>query len=398
MNCSKLFGKTSFESYSEFYMALAVARVLGDYGECLDMRDINIEKDMITGDHMAYFKVLIDRGYINLGVPNKDVVVDESELDINISAFDKIGDKLFREENGNYIWDYDLVVNEYKKVEPNFVLFSKMGNLVLHLVAFFILKRNWGYYPKSSKLHINIDNMQSKSTFLYVNLYSILLTMPWVGEYILLNVDFDSDTNVDIKYSIFCNNGYMSKRYKQWSVSEKLNIMKDLGMGVGSIVCWYQRAGIRENNTFGRITRAIIVRIDEIGDDFIAVRSVAVNKTKEESYLDYLESENQFLYSDLSTPTLYERNETLNIYNLGIENYFFEETNLLTKIDKAERVTKRVTIDGKEGDVEMSGVDAIYWILCQHDFDFDRALYREMYSGGDDLMWDLYGDDTSLEQ
>lgn len=57
---------------------------------------------------------------------------------------------------------------------------------------------------------------------------------------------------------------------------------------------------------------------------------------------------------------------------------------------------KRITIDGKEGDVSMSSIDAIYWLLCQYSIEFDRELYRNMYNDGKDLMWDLYGDDTDL--
>lgn len=398
MKCSEFFGKNHFESYSEFYFALAVARVLGEYGECLDMRDINIEPDMVTGEHMKYFKILIERGYIDLGVPNKDIIVDKSNLDLDISLFDKLGDNLFKKVEDHYEWSYDDVIDSYRYETPSLLILSSLGNTLVHLVAYFIVKRKWGYYPKGSKLVIKINNVQSKSTFIYVNLYSMLLSLGWLKDYIDLDVDFDPNTNVDVKYSIFCNNGYISKRYKQWSVSDKLRLLDSFGMKVGSIVCWYQRAGMCQNNIFGHINKAMIARIDEIGDDFISIRSVAVNKTKEESYLDYLESENQNLYSDLSTPKLYECNEILNIYNLGIENYFYDEANLLVKIDESERITKLVTIDGKQGEVEMSGVDAIYWILCQYGFDFDRSMYRELYSNGKDLLWDLYGNDAQVEE
>ena len=54
---------------------------------------------------------------------------------------------------------------------------------------------------------------------------------------------------------------------------------------------------------------------------------------------------------------------------------------------------KRITVQGKEADVEMNEVDAIYWLLCQYEIDFDRELYKSMYNSSKDLMWDEYGEE-----
>ena len=54
---------------------------------------------------------------------------------------------------------------------------------------------------------------------------------------------------------------------------------------------------------------------------------------------------------------------------------------------------KRITVQGKEADVEMNEVDAIYWLLCQYEIDFDRELYKHMYNNDEDLLWDLYGNE-----
>ena len=61
------------------------------------------------------------------------------------------------------------------------------------------------------KLVIQLDSQKAKSTFLYVNIYSVLQTLLWVREFIELDIDF-GDYIVDLDYSIFCNNGRVAGR------------------------------------------------------------------------------------------------------------------------------------------------------------------------------------------
>ena len=38
----------------------------------------------------------------------------------------------------------------------------------------------------------------------------------------------------------------------------------------------------------------------------------------------------------------------------------------------------------------MKGVDAVYWLLCQYNVEFDKDMYREMYMGDKPFLWDMY--------
>ena len=82
---------------------------------------------------------------------------------------------------------------------------------------------------------------------------------------------------------------------------------------------------------------------------------------------------------------------------MGIENYFYDESQFITLISPTEKVNKLITIDGKQVQKEMSCIDAIYWLLCQYEIDFDREVYKHMYNNDQDLMWDEFGSNESEE-
>ena len=122
-----------------------------------------------------------------------------------------------------------------------------------------------------------------------------------------------------------------------------------------------------------------------------------MNKTKEETRIDYesIDQNKRYLFRDMLSFKPLVQNKVLSLYEVGIDNYFYDESQLITFISKTERTTKRITVEGEESEVDMSGVDALYWLMCQYGFEFDRELFRAQYSDGKDLLWDLYGEDTN---
>ena len=179
------------------------------------------------------------------------------------------------------------------------------------------------------------------------------------------------------------------------TLSEKLDVMKRYGMVEGAILLLWKRSGMCENNEYGHITGAKVFRLDEIGDNFLGVTTIAVNKTKEEIKMDYYDIDEsiRYLFVDLLDKKPHMESSELNIFDVGIDNYFYDESKFITLLDESEKVFKTVTIDGKEVRMKMSGVDAIYWVLCQYGIEFDRELYKRMYFHGDsEPLWDTYGE------
>ena len=397
--CESYFKKNFFESYSEFYLALCIASELGRRGTYLDLSTMRIEKDILPELQLTYFKYLVGKGYIKIGDSEPtDVSADGVHLYLDMSFIENVKD-LFIEREDRFVWEYDECNVIYNRimmplVRNNLMNISALGNSLLHLVAVYLMGIHFGDIPKKP-LHIELSYYLKKSSFIYVNILSCIKTLDWFKDLVYVDVDFSEFKDVDMDYAIFFNNSKAAKRYKKWSINEKRDIMKRLGINVGSILVLWKRKGMCDTNPAGRLVSSIIVRIDEIGRDFIGVRVIPISKTKEEVKIDFesIPKEKRYLFTDMLEYRLHERNETISLYEVGIEGYFFEEYQILTKIDKREITVKRITVDGKESDVSMNNVEAIYWLLCEYGVDFDRELYRNMYNDGKQLMWDMYGVD-----
>lgn len=393
IQCEDIMRKRSFDSYSEFYLALCIANDCKRVGMVFNMSSMRIDKGILPKEELMYFKHLLSEGTIKIDGFDGTVDVNcENDLYFDWEYIRDLYDVLVEKKDGKYYWNYDWAYENYTLHRFDMLNQTMTGNNIMHIVGHLVLSFFLGEREKLPII-IQFEGNRAKSTYLYVNLYSCCATLEWFRDLVTVDVDFKG-LKVDINYSIHCNNGRAAGRYKLWSASEKLRFMKELGMVEGSILILWTRKGMCKSSPMGKITSAVVVRVDEIGKDFIAVTSMPLNKTKEEVQLDFysIREDRRHLFVDMLNQKPAISTRMLSIYETGIDNYFLDEYQFLTKLNKNEKIVKRITVDGKEANVEMSGVDAIYWLLCQYGIEFDKEMFRDMYSYGNPLLWDKYGE------
>lgn len=387
--------KEYVETYSEFYLSLALAKVAKRlFGYAVDMQGIRIDEAYLTDTSLQHFKDLVSSGYILMGNDisascSDDEAIEES-MDVNVSYFKN--EKLFDEGEDKDYWNFEYAEKTYdRKNYLAFCEFKKLGNTMLSLVSYHMLQWYLGYKPYKV-LHIDIEDIWSRNMLLYTSIYSCKKTMPWFDEYIELVVEADKKNEIDIDYHLFCNNAYMCKKLGAYNAKEKIELMKKCNMSEGSILLLFERDGMCSNNKYGNLKSVKMIRLDEIGHDFIGYSELPLNKTKEEAFQDYMDIDEdlRYMFSDVLDVSPRISSGVRTLYNVGIDGYFSqEEEYILTTIDPYAKIAKTITINGSIGKVLMSEIDAIYWLLCQYGIEFDKELYKEMYSGGKDLMWDI---------
>ena len=393
IKCSDILEKTYFDSYSEFLLACCIARECLRRGDSLDMSMMRIDAGILPDMELNYFKCLWRDGAIYLGSDFNGDANIESSYYINTDCFADCYNKLFKEYDDRYYWSMDW---SYSALEGYTELqgISSAGKVLMHLIGHMLVCFYLGEREKKP-IEIEINDQQVKSTYIYVNLVSCVKTLPWLNNLLILNIDF-SDYNIDIDYSILCNNGIAAKRNRLWSIKDKQKFLKEEGLVDGMIAILWSRKGMCESNPAGRITGAKLIRINEICNDSISVETLPYNKTKEEREQDFLSipEKSRYLFIDMKYSVPKGTSSMLSLYETGVENYFDTESEFITKIDRSAMVSKTITVEGKVTDVSMSNVDAIYWLLCQYEVDFDRELYRDAYNDGEPLLWDKYGEIT----
>lgn len=396
ITCEKILGKRNFESYSEFYLAMCIAAEMGRRGEQLDMSSMVVDRELLSKDEIDYFNYLKSNGIIYLNGVDYSKLKKETPEGVkyymDMSMITNLQGKLYNEDEEHFLWSPEIMYENTKDAPWYMRVISNTGNILMHISAYLIVGQYLGEIKKK-KFVVSFDGFKAKNTYFYVNLYSCMQTIDWFKDFIELDIDF-SGVNVDIQYSLFCNNSQVTGHYKKYTLSEKKELLKKFNILEGAIVVLWTRHSFNPANVIGKISHAIIARIDEVGEDFLGVTTLALNKTIEENREDYfsISDDKRYLFSDMLNYRPAQTIQTLSLYDLGIMDYMHDETSFITLLDKRETVVKRVTIDGEESNVSMSGIDAIYWLLSQYSIEFDRDMYRAMYSGGKSLMWDEYGE------
>lgn len=391
ISAKSILKRSYFESYSEFYLVLAMSKAFYEKGFILNMDGISIDVDSIPMEYIKYYKKLLQGGMIEMSMYNNSNSTVEniiSTVEFDTSYFSSVN---LAQDNGNTLdWTVEHVCKEYGSKASHFLNLSNLDGGLIHLTGRHLVDVLLGVTTK--KLVIHLDVFKSRSTFLYVDIYSCSKTMSWINDYVELDLNLGG-YEVDLDYVVLCNNGSVSGRIRHHTVSEKLEYMKKYGMVEGSILMLVSRKGMCENNRYGHITEAVVVRLDEIGDNFLGVTRIPLNKTKEENLQDYydVDEDTREIFFDMVNKPPHLSSTELDLVGLGIANYFYDEEHfLLTLEDDSAYVHKLITIDDVVTSVYMKQVDAIYWLLCQYELEFDRELFKKMYFPNEVPLWDKY--------
>lgn len=397
INCEEFLGRDYFESYSEFLFTLCCAREYNRIGKLMDMSMMRID-DFLGKKQKLMFKWLIYDGVIYIGdVSNVPMPTEPFPYPFNMDAItENEGNLVGLVQDGDvvreYLWSEDWAVKQqYGKHDIDLYSTTNLASILLHLTAHVIVSIREGKLPRKP-FRIKLNYNTTANPAYYVNLYSCKRTLDWFDDLVLLDLDLDGKS-VDVDFSLFINNGIMAGRRDMWAIHEKREQMVREGIIPGSICILYERKGLAQSNLIGRISDASIVRIDEVLETGVKLTSFSLWKTIEETVQDFnsIPESEQHNFTDMLNFGVSEREMTKSFYSLGISNYLWEETEFLTLIDKHGVVDKLVTIEGKTKSVEMSQIDAIYWLLCQFKVEFDAKLFKDMYNDGEPLLWDEFG-------
>ena len=383
-----ILGRKMFESHSEFYMITSIGVVAPLYDVQLDMSMMEVNPFVLPGVAVEQFRYLVHQGNIHIGGKQSDEEIPPSDRDFDISYYKDI-DMYWEKDSDTVTWNLFECRERYGEHYEEFYVPPRMSFHYQYIIALFLLRHILGL-EKHSKFILELDSIGSRNVYQDMDIFSCKQTIDWYNDAIQVKLDKAVEKSIDIDYSIFCRNAFVSKKYRFYSIQEKKSLMQREGFKVGSILVLWERTGMCKNNTFGRIKSAITIKIKSINRDSLVFDTFALNKTYEEVYLEYLSmsKENQDLYSDILTKRPAVASMSIPFASIGIGQHFLDEEYIIDKFDARDKVIKTVTIDDEFKTIEMSCVDAIYWILRQYNMEFDRDIFAEMYKPKEGFLYD----------
>ena len=399
--CKDIIKKSVLSSYFEFFLVMCLAAECHRLGLSLDMSGIGItDPELLCNNDKDYKKFLESVGAINYGTVVDIVPVDSDkyknlekpEYFFDTTQITALEGKIFRDDGDEFYWEHNWAYTTYGPECAKMLNPKNTGNLLLHLTAYYIIGRILGRVDAKPIL-LDFNRHDSKSSGLFLPAYACAQSMKELGDMIEFRFE-DEDETLDLK--ILYRQAMNAGRYAKHSVVKKEEAMRKYGIGVGSVVVVYERGKISTSNAVGKIKGAIIgiVRGYDTKTRCLEMKMVALNKTKEEVEIDYysIEPEYRYNFMDLLSFKVASHRETLPLYNVGVCDYFYDEGTLLGLLDPSERVVKTVTTSDRGTiDMDMSSIDAIYWMLREYEIEFDAELYKKMYSDGQMLLWDKIG-------
>lgn len=400
VSCAEFLGRGYFKTYSEFIFMLCVAKEYHRRGELMDFSMMEME-NILGKVQKGMFRWCLYRGYVWV-----DGLEVESEPDFeepyafNMEVFGEYGGHIFCEEESAYVWDWTWVKQQdYGVYWGDILTYSKLGISLLHSVAWLVVGMKEGE-KSAKKVVIKAEHGVAESTYIYINVLNIGRTIEWLQEIIDVQIHVVGK-DVDVDFSLFINSGIMADRRKPWAIPDKHRQMEMEGITEGGIYIYYERKGVAESNIVGKITNASVVRLDKIDKTNVVFTIIPLYRTKEEIEGDFnsIPDDDKKSFDDMLNFKVNTREIKVDLYNMGIENYIFDEDAFIAKIDDYGTVEKLVTVNGKRAVLQMSQREAIYWLLRQYEVDFDRGKYLGMYPKEGGYIYDVYDcsyDDRAL--
>lgn len=391
--CSEILGRDIFKNYSEVVFMMALAKVYRKFNcilDCSMMSGIEYLGDMAN---LAYAWGSYDK---NILVKEGTEVVNEP-MDLDYYEFDcdalfENDEFLFKDLDDCYYWEVDWYSKRpFKSHSLMMYSLSKIDKILLHIVAYQLVCM-WNGKKSTKLIKLKFSGVYSKSFNNYINLFNLSRSLNWFSSMIKLEVDLE-DANVDIDFIIHAHNGIMHGHYQPWGIKDKFEQLKRGGYVNGTICLLFERKGLAETNKYGRIIDSKLIRIDKIEKRAVHYTILPLYRTKEEVEQDYFDTdfEERHKFEDVMNFKLPTMRGRIDLCDLAIDDYLYDELSFITKIEYSEDVTKLVTIDGSRVTLTMNAIDAVYWLLSQYNIEFNSKLFKDTYPLLNGYKWDELG-------
>lgn len=392
----EMFGSDTIESSSVAHFATFLGRELGRRGLVLDMSAVQFDEDLLTDTQRLMLHHQAKAGNIVL---NKEIsgYLTPISLSEKLSYLEDNAYVRTSDDGKSLEWDTEYARLQYGTLSFDLFAPKEEQYTIASVVARHVV--DWVLGVETRTLTLQLTHTESVTGKNFLWLLDVLDTFPVLSD--TLNVSLNTAER-DLDYTKFMFGSHARGRRRQYTIHEKFEHSKSLGIVSGSICVMWTRSRIDEKNNYGKIQSRVLVRVDSINARGIRLTTIAEPFTKEERFIELsqIDEDKQYAYDDLIRRPLNTLRTSSDLSNTAFGNYLLQEEYVIIPIDVREETTKIVSVfnvDGTPtvGPVLMGAHDAIHWVLKQAGFEFDQELYKQMYYKGseqpafDQLSWEM---------
>ena len=262
------------------------------------------------------------------------------------------------------------------------------------LVAYVAINRLLTGVPKAFSLVIPLDYVMVSLSFADMTL--LLEETDALNGWCFADVGSDTRFSYEGWWFKQYDRGYLSRYY---TPKEKQAEFKKLGFYEGDVVFLYTRDKCQVLNRVKLVTScnyAIIKEVNTMGivfDVFYTRNTKFGESLKFESFPDDLKK----LYFTTSYMDCRHSTHAVPWENLGIEYLLFDEEYFISSIDKNDVLEiQDVSSNLEEVTLTLDCINAIYWLLKDHEVAFNEEVFKKKYFKSSKPMWDMFKEGTLM--
>jgi hypothetical protein len=409
--------RSGIRNYAEFLLLMHCSRVLKTKKFVLDFSDAYFEDDFLSEDMKLFLKNMVQEGCV-VGI-NASETDELSKYNIPLDEFDKISDIVYEESKDGIptaIFDSDYFKANSKKYSEQFNIPDIEEAVMLNVLANFIVSdylRRFSGKQQDYRILFRMNGMiWPKNPHFFLSIYGLTESLSEFNldneriKLVVVNKSgYDTLNHKKYTYEFFLKCATLAGKYKKsnrgYTIGEKRNFLKENGIQEGSIVVLYFLPGTKDSDHFEltrKIENASFIRVDKILDGYIEYTKFFNILSDEEDELRCNSSDVFSLQEECNSAKV-KTNMQIDLYHTGVGyNMSFSDTYNIMPLQTYTTVRKPLRLGESVDYYVVREVDYLYWSLNQKTasakakeiFDFDRDLFKSMYSDGLEMLWDMY--------
>lgn len=391
VHISQIYPTTEVHLGSELYYLCQLGFYLRKYDKELDLDGVVFNSILQKSDFWNYFQHMVREGYIvgtNLinipqyidisGIFTKDLTLPENE-------------PVFKEKT-DAKWYWTVEGNNSSDGTKNDIRLngSLRSQAFVSMAAMVAVHRFMTGKPEKLVL-----SFSSWVTYQEMGVADIMLLYEETGalnKWVQMKIDEELKAAFEAWFYERQQKGYFKGPIAS---KDKLQYLKNEGIGVGDPVFFYVRDNKRKNDIAKPILDCHVGIIRALSAESITVDVILVKETKYtchkiyEAYSDEVKA--LFDYHDPSEHRQIVRTERLNLLDVGVDSLMYKEEYFISSVNKQDEVVlEDKGLDGGDCSFALNPQQATYWLLKDWGIEFNDQKYIRTYLKEGQAVYDIY--------
>lgn len=426
---------SQFYSCSEVKLACELYYIceLGKYSKFYHNKSVSLDGVILNSclkksKLWNYFRMAVSEGWLcNTGVSQDDIMItaqsplNYDKLDIvnylytlDVVEFDSedvtkrrnsydydtrtpIKSQISFELMTNHAWKWSINGADGKNFNVNnrSLNHNRADQSWLSLIAFVAVNRLFTGYPDLLGLVFSNNTVLNTLAISYIMILSDETQALTGWCHYALDETISDNTKLQLGYTAWYAKGKDLGMLDRWySGKEKFAYMKELNIGVGDLIMFYEREKAQKANYIKSIASCHLAKIVSLTDDNIVLELINTVKPYfmgKEDFDDHTIAVKKMYANNPPYMTLSTSKKEFSLADIGVQYYMYSERCFILPLEESDDIKVTRVSDGTRKDtLLLDQNNLIYWILKDYSYEFNEERFLKRYFSNSEPLYTRY--------